>query len=157
MWDTWDVDHDVLRAAAEDRTGYPYFLQLWGEALWDEGQARQTIDEQVLAAAREKLDASRTEFYANRLDEFEDFAIRQDVDRSAVLAVLQRVASEVARPGATITRRELNDLLERAGLDAGTAALVRGQIADKGFLVRSGGLWRAGIPSLASFIAHHAS
>ena len=156
MWDTWDVDHEVLRAATEDSAGYPYFLQLWGEALWDAGQARQTIDQQVLATARQRVNASRTEFYASRLDEFEDFAVRQGIDRATVLAALQTVASEVARPGATITRRELNDLLERAGLDAGTAALIRGQIADKGFLVRSGGLWQAGIPSLASFIADHA-
>lgn len=156
MWDTWEVDHEVLQAAAEDSAGYPYFLQLWGEALWDAGRTRRTVDRQVLAAARERVDASRTEFYVNRLDEFEDFAVREGIDRQVVLAALRAVGSAVARPGAALARRELDGLLERSGLDSRTAAMVRGQIADKGFLVRHGGLWHVGIPSLATFVAHHA-
>ena len=29
------IDPDALDAAVEESHGYPYFIQLWGEALWD--------------------------------------------------------------------------------------------------------------------------
>ena len=154
-WGAWAVHPAILDTAAEESSGYPYFLQHWGKALWDAGVARRAIDPTALDIARGAVDAARTALYVTRFDEFEDFAIREGVDRRTVLAAVQRAAREASRSGAEITTGNLNDLLEDAGLDSKTGVLLRRQMADSGFLVREGDLWRPGIPSLAAYIANH--
>ena len=154
-WKAWDIHPAILDTAVEESYGYPYFLQHWGKALWDAGVARRAVDPTALDIARGAVDAARTALYVTRFDEFEDFAIREGVDRRTVLAAVQAAAREATRSGAAITTGSLNDLLDDAGLDSKTGVSLRRQMADSGFLVREGDLWRPGIPSLAAYIANH--
>lgn len=154
-WRRWTRDDAVLDEAAADSLGYPWFLQLWGRALWDAGRARRTVDRETLAAARPRVDAVRADFYSHRYDELENAARRDGIPRNAMLAAAQAVAARVDTPGAAIGTSELNRALERAGIAPDDTGVARGIIAGNGFLTRSGDDWRAGIPSLAAYVRRH--
>ena len=155
QWSGWAVDESVLKDVADDALGYPFFLQLWGEQLWDAGLSRQAVDKQTLEAARQGVDAVRTGFYAARFDEFERFVVEQDVDRGAFMAALQRIAPAVRGQDETIATRELTDMLEGAGLDPAQAMSAKQCFVVNGFLARVGDDWCAAIPSLATYICNH--
>ena len=152
QWRDWQVEAGVLDEVVEDSIGYPYFAQLWGKALWDAGFARRTLDRQVLEDARAQVDAVRAGFYADRFDEFERDAGRAGVDRRAMLGAAQRVAAQVRSRAAGLSTRDLDGLLEAAGLDAGSVVATKRVMVENGFLMREAGDWRAGIPSLATYI-----
>ena len=154
-WEGWEVDEKVLDVAVEDSLGYPYFLQLWGSALWNAGQDRLAVDPSAQLVATREVDAARTALYVNRFDEFEDFATREGLDRRAVLDAVQAVARQVETPGSAITTGKLNDLLEQAGLDPRASALVRRCTMENGLLVRTGDDWGPAIPSLAAYMSEH--
>ena len=152
QWRDWQVDAGVLDEVVKDSIGYPYFAQLWGKALWDAGFARRTLDRQVLEDARSRVDAVRAGFYADRFDEFERDAGRVGVDRKAMLGAAQRVATKVQSRTASLSTRDLDGLLEAAGLDAGGVVAAKRVMVENGFLMREAGDWHAGIPSLATYI-----
>ena len=154
-WRRWRKDDAVLDAAAADSVGYPWFLQLWGQALWDAGRDRQTVDQAALEAARPRVDAVRADFYHHRYDEFENAARRDGIPRDAMLAAAQAIAARVSAPGAVISTADLHRLLDRAGIAPDDTGVAKGIIAGNGFLTRSGDDWRAGIPSLADYVRRH--
>ncbi len=154
-WRGWRRDDAVLDAAAADSLGYPWFLQLWGQALWDAGCGRQTVDRESLAAARLRVDAVRADFYSHRYDEFEHAARRDGIPRDAMLAAVQTIAAQIDAPGAALSTADLNRALDQAGIPADDAAVARGIIVGNGFLTQSGDDWRAGIPSLAAYVQRH--
>ena len=155
QWSEWRLDESVLQEAAADCLGYPFFLQLWGEQLWEAGRSRRAVDGETLDAARAVVDAVRADFYAARYDEFERFGLEEGVGRDALVAAVQRVAPQVCAPNAVITTRSLNQALESAGLDQFQAAEAKKCFMDNGFLTRQGDDWRAAIPSLANYIREH--
>ena len=144
-----------MEEVAADALGYPFFLQLWGEQLWEAGCERRTVDRQTLKAARQSVDAVRGRFYAARFDEFERFAVAQEVNRSVLIAAVQRIAPHVSDRGATITTRELTDAIEGAGLNSAQAMSAKQCFVDNGFLARTGDDWCAAMPSLATYICDH--
>ena len=154
-WREWRMQEAVLDEAAKDSVGYPYFVQLWGKALWDAGWSRQTLDEAALNAARNQVDAVRTEFYASRFDEFEQDAVAAEIDRDAMLKAVQSVAAAVESPDDVLTTGDLDRLLQGAGLAPGELVVGKRIIVENGFLTRIGGDWTAGIPSLATYIREH--
>ena len=154
-WGDWKIDEAVLNEVVTESLGYPYFLQLWGKALWEQGCAEKTLDRGVWAAARVQVEEVRTRFYARRFDEFERDARQAGLDRSAMLKAAQLVAAEVAVPEAVITTGHLNRLLEDAGLGSGDASVAKRIIIDNGFLIRAADEWRSAIPSLANYILEH--
>ncbi len=155
QWEDWEVDNAVLEEVAADCLGYPFFLQLWGEHLWEAGRPQRVVDRQAIDAARGGVDAVRADFYAARFDEFERFGREQGVDRVALLAAVQRIAPQVSARNAVITTRSLNHAMEESGLSEIQAAAARMCFIDNGFLTRSGDDWRAAIPSLATYIREH--
>ena len=154
-WRHWKRDDAVLESAAADSLGYPWFLQLWGQALWDAGRERETVDADALAAARPRVDAVRADFYSHRYDEFEHAARRHGIPRDALLAAAQALAARVSTPEASISSAVLNRELDRAGLAPDDAVAAKAIIAGNGFLTQSGDTWRAGIPSLADYVRRH--
>ena len=154
-WHGWRKDDAVLEEAAADSLGYPYFLQLWGQALWDAGQGHRTLDEEALATARPQVDAVRTEFYGHRYDEFETSLETEGIRRDAMLAAVQAIAQRVCAENAAITTAQLNQLLDQAGIDLDQSGVAKAIITGNGFLTQSGDDWFAAIPSLADYIRHH--
>lgn len=155
QWQHWQVDESILAEVAAEALGYPYFLQLWGEQLWEAGLQRRTVDRQTLKVARPAADAVRADFYASRFDEFERLAQQYGMDRDPLLAAVQRVAPAVARSGASVTTRWLNDACQASGLTAEQTISARQCFIDNGFLLRAGDEWQAAIPSFATYIRNH--
>ena len=143
-------DASVLRQTMEESQGYPYFLQLWGAALWRAARAHGTtrIDDVVAAAAGSEFDPERTACYEDRYDELE---------RSELLEVAARVAAGFDER-ATLRSRELNAVIA-AALPAGhsTARVLacRDRLAGIGYVWKSpgeGNVWQPGIPSLMDYV-----
>ena len=154
-WRDWQKDELVMDAVVAESLGYPYFLQLWGKALWETGCARKTVDGAVLEEARHPVEAVRAEFYAGRFDEFERDAREAQLDRDVMLKAAQLVAAQAAAADAVFTTGELNRLLDDAGLDPKDAMVAKRVIIDNGFLTRAADEWRPAIPSLAAYIRDH--
>ena len=86
----------ALRRVLDESQCYPYFIQLWGAALWDAAaqQGGTLIDETVVARASRAFDLERSTYYEHRRDELE----RQDLlGRGFGRRCLRRTGD--ARPG----------------------------------------------------------
>lgn len=154
-WRGWRTEETVLEEAARDSVGYPYFVQLWGKALWDAGCGRQALDDGVLEEARQQVDAIRAEFYASRFDEFERDAVEAGIGRDAMLKAGQVVAAAVRSPEDVLTTGDLDRLLQDAGLDPTELLVGKRIMVENGFVTRTAGDWAVGIPSLATYICEH--
>ena len=67
------ADKAVLEAATKDSQGYPWFLQLWGKALWQsstESKRRELVREDA-ERAREKIDRQRRGMYEFRFGKWD--------------------------------------------------------------------------------------
>lgn len=155
QWNGWTVDDAVLEEVVADSLGYPFFVQLWGEQLWEAGIASKTVDHAALGIAHERVDAIRADFYAARFDEFERFANKQGIDRDGLLTAVQRIAPHVSAPEAAVTTGTLNQFIEKAGLTFDEATVAKACMIDNGFLTRTSDDWQAAIPSLATYICNH--
>ena len=67
----------ALRHVVASSDGYPFFLQLWGEVLWDQAQATGTtlIDTALVTSASPQLERRRTAFYQIRYAELRRLAL----------------------------------------------------------------------------------
>ena len=103
------IDADALDAAVENSQRYPYFVQLWGEALWKRrlatGATRLTAGH--ASAARPAVAALVTDYYEDRYLE---------LDQSGWLAVAERVADRF-QSMPTLTYEQLK-VAVASGLDA---------------------------------------
>ena len=146
------VDADTLDAVVEASQRYPYFIQIWGRALWQQrlvtGATRLTGAH--AAAARNDVDARVTDYYDDRYLE---------LDQSGWLGVAERVADRF-RSMSTLTYEELKGAVA-AGLAANAGP---GQVHEAlNALQRLGFFWRPpgqlppvryepGIPSLMGYV-----
>ena len=143
-------DASVLRQIMEKSQGYPYFLQLWGAALWRAAKAHGTtrIDDVVAAAAGSEFDPERAACYEDRYDELE---------KSGLLDVAARVAAGFDER-ATLRSRELNAVIAAAlpaGCSTAQVLACRGRLAGIGYVWMppgEGNVWQPGIPSLMDYV-----
>ena len=143
------IDASVLDAVVARSQRYPYFVQLWGEALWDRhlatGAARLTAAD--AAAARPGVAARVTDYYQDRYRELETRGLLPE-------AV---VAARLFRSAATTADRALDDALATTGADAARRLAAREELNLLGFLWSPPGqlspvVWVAGIPSLMAYV-----
>jgi len=84
------IDPDALDAVVEHSQRYPYFIQLWGEALWEQrlatGATRLTAAH--ASAARPDVAVRMTDYYQDRYFE---------LDQSGWLAAAEQVAARIQR------------------------------------------------------------
>ena len=149
-------DADALDTVVEHSQRYPYFIQLWGDELWQHhataGVERITAD--CVAAARPAVAASVADYYQTR---YRELRAERLLDAAVAVAPLFQ-----ARADATVTEPELEAAL--AGAVAGDeidrfAALA--QLSRLGFVWRPPGqtppaAWSAGIPSLMTYVLEQA-
>ena len=64
------VDDEVVDHVHADAGGYPYFVQLWGEALWAVLPERRNVRLADVPRAQRIVDARRDEFYSRRWRRF---------------------------------------------------------------------------------------
>jgi hypothetical protein len=60
------VDDEAIDHVHADTGGYPYFVQLWGEALWDTLPVQRRVRLSDTTRALARVDATRNEFFASR-------------------------------------------------------------------------------------------
>ena len=139
----------ALRRVLDESQCYPYFLQLWGAALWDAAtqQGGTLIDEAVVARASRAFDLERSTYYEHRRDELE----RQDL-----LQVAASVADAFAER-ATLAQDTLNAVIAGALALDSTPEIVqyRDRLAMVGYVWKppgAGDRWQPGIPSLMRYV-----
>ena len=135
----------ALRQVIDESQGYPYFLQVWGAALWEAAEAtgETVIDASVTARARPAFEGERSTYYQHR---------RNELERRALLPVAARVADAFAGR-ATLAQDALDTAIAGApGIDsASQVTQCRDRLAAVGYVWNppgAGDSWQAGIPSL---------
>ena len=156
-------DAAALARVVADSQSYPYFVQLYGAALWDDvtTDQRTTIDDAVVTSAGLSFERQKATYYQHRRNELEragllDFASglgaafenRASMTQAEVTRVIERVQARLANESRRTTRQ--------VQPDANSAAIrVRDQLAAVGYVWNppgEGDQWRPGIPSLMAHI-----
>ncbi len=144
-----EFDPEAVDAVVEDCQGYPYFTQVWGqalcEALVEHRAPRISLD--IVARARPGVDQEREDYYQDRYTEMEN---------SDLLVAAMVVGNVCARANERVDSRTLRDALVEAGA-APAEAVAKSQIkqlATLGYLWRQppGLDWEPGIPSLMRYV-----
>ena len=145
------ISEEALAHIVRESHGYPFFLQIWGAAVWsritaDPSVTRQRITTADTEACQSVFDSEKTDYYLDRFNELEEvelleaarsvaelFAERQRVRREEILAAVRRAPGFADREKAVAARRTLDHL---------------------GFVWQGRGTtdWEPGIPSLMDFI-----
>ncbi len=147
------IDIGALDAVIEDSQCYPYFVQVWGRALW---QQRLATGATRLTAAH--VDAARpgaavrvADYYQDRYRELESRALL-----SAAVAT-----APLFQVGATASDRAIDAALVATGADAAGRLAAREELNRLGYIWSPPGqlppvVWVAGIPSLVAYVLDHA-
>ena len=152
-----DIEPEALAAVIEASQHYPYFIQVWGDALFEAAAAgATTITLETVAAARPSFEQVRERFYLDRYNELE---------QAGLLPAAEAVARAFRRTGAPVLRRAAVDrALEdaSAGLAERQALNARGYIwvpLHPAYRERYGeaDVWEPGIPSLMAHVLDKAA
>ena len=147
-----DADADALNAVVKDSQCYPYFIQVWGRALWQQHLATGATR---LTAAH--ADAVRAEVAARVTDYYEDRYL--ELDRSGWLAVAEGVAARY-QTVPTLTYAELKSAVAESLVPNAAPEQMQAALAG---LQRLGFVWQPpgqlppvryepGIPSLMAYV-----
>ena len=147
------ADETLAQVVAESH-GYPYFLQVWGDLLWDAmpGAARPASLVDV-DRVRPLFETERNTYYRDRYVELE----RAELD--GVAANLSLAFADAGKR----TGREVNEAIrvalasEERGSDRKSVMTARDRLHDLGYIWSGGSesrlYFRPGIPSLMRFVA----
>ena len=143
-------DPAALDSVVAESQQYPYFIQLWGEALWDVARERGVtrLTPATTAAARLAFKHKTTAYYERRYEELE---------KQELLEAARNVAAAYAPARPALNSPELNAAI-RAGLPATIDNTT--MLAARTALRRLGYVWKPpgaatylpGIPSLMTYI-----
>ena len=149
----WTITSDALEEAVSASQGYPFFLQVWGKALWGSGKGSGcTVTVDNVQPARAEFEARRNRFYGHR---------HRELDKLGLLPAATAVASAY-RDAPELHSTAIDQILEstlrqegRSG-DRGSVLDIRRQLDDVGFIWDPGeglgGRYVPGIPSLMDFV-----
>ncbi len=144
------IDADALATVEEESQRYPYFVQLWGEALWDQ---RLATGATRLTAAH--VDAARPDVAARVADYYQD-RYRELETRGLVPAAI--ATAPLFQTGAGASDRAIDAALMETGADATGRMAAREGLNRLGYLWSPPGqlqpVWVAGIPSLMTYVLH---
>ena len=149
------VDDDALEHVVAANQGYPYFVQLWGEALWRRVLAGESSGRRIaradVAAVQAEFETKRGRYYLQRYNELQE---------QGLLSVARAVA-EAFDQCERLDGAQLEDAVRRglggkgSETHAATTAKTLGQL---GYIWRPDAVptWEAGIPSLMHYVRMHA-
>ena len=146
------IDECALKAVVEHSQRYSYFIQLWGDALWQRHQASgaSCIAMPVVDAARPDVLGRMADYYQERYEE-----LRDDGLLAAAVAVAPLFQASLE---ATASEHALDAALAAAGVEEAASRVrqLRG-LARLGYIWHPPGqvppiVWSAGIPSLTTFV-----
>ena len=145
------IDDDALARIVRESEGYPYFLQLWGAAVWNREAAGPSarplgITTTDTAACQPIFESEKNDYYLDRENELE---------RTGLLEAARSVA-ELFAERQRVSREEIQAAVRRApGFDDEKKAFAaRTTLGHLGFLWQASGTrdWEPGIPSLMDYI-----
>ena len=152
----WTVEPDALAQVLEDAHCYPYFLQLWGAALWDVGViGERCLNAEVVESARPAVDKMRLALYRERFKEI--YTPQGEIEGETVLqaaAALASICLESKEGKASIAH--MSQVCKGLGLDGYGRETLQDVFLRTGFLVEVVTDWSLGIPSLGRFIINQA-
>ena len=145
-----DIEGEALHAIIEHSQRYPYFIQLWGEALWKQ---RLAIEATRLTAAH--ADAARPHVIARITDYYQDRY--RELEARGLLPAAVAVASLFHAETTTATDHDLNAALAATGGDAADRLAAREELNSLGYIWSPPAqlppvVWVAGIPSLMTYV-----
>ena len=149
------IDAAALDATVEMCQGYPYFVQLWGDALWERhlvsDSGRLTVDD--VDRVRAGVAARVTDYYQDRYRELE---------RRKLLSAAVATAPLFLTGAGAASDREIEKALAATGVDAGAGLAAREELNRLGYIWEPPGqvppvMWRAGIPSLMTHVLERAA
>ena len=150
------INDEALDSVVEHSQRYAYFIQLWGEALWNQHLATREVRLTAahVAAVRPAVEARVTEYYQRRYRELE-----ADGLLPAAMAVAQSFQDSA---DATATDQDIDATLAATGLDAAGRLAAREALNGLGYIWCPPGqlrpvVWSAGIPSLTQFVLDQAA
>ena len=143
------IADSALEHIVRESHGYPYFVQLWGEAVWARArsESRERIVSDDAPACQAVFEEQRNRYYSQRYDELEKRKLLQPARTVAEVFESRPVISNSEL--ATAVRQGLGDV---AGDDEVGAA--KRELRHLGFVWRTDGMpdWEPGIPSLMDYI-----
>ncbi len=145
------ISKEALAHIVRESHGYPFFLQLWGAAVWSRAGADPSlptpdITAEDTAACQSIFESEKNDYYADRYDELEE---------AGLLGVARSVADLFAERRQASPQEILAAVRHAPGLDDDEKAVsARRTLAHLGFIWRAGAAldWEPGIPSLMDYI-----
>ena len=156
---------DLLDSMIRHCHGYPFFTQIWGEALWSQifDDAPDSERRQVTAAdvegAQGSFETTRDAYYRLRYDEIADERLLPAA--RAVADAFAAARDREERREAVLSYEELDATVE-CGLgdaaDPERTLAARNRLDHLGFIWRTATLpaWEPGIPSLMDYLRRYA-
>ena len=150
------IDASALDAVVEDSQRYPYFIQLWGDALWSRrlttGAPRLTAAH--VAEAQPEVAVWVTDYYQRRYRELEAGGL---LSAAVALAPVFQAGADVMA-----SDHDIDAALAATGADAAARLAAREALGRLGYIWCPPGqlppvTWSAGIPSLMTHVLEHAS
>lgn len=147
------ISDEALAQVVDESQGYPYFLQIWGDALWRAAREENAtqIDLRLASIAKVAFDQERSIYYEDR---------RRELRAQSLLPVAVQVAAAF-RDSTTLVDADLDRIVAAAlGTDPQNQEVLRLQagLADLGYIWSPPGeadRWQPGIPSLMSYVEMH--
>lgn len=144
----WQVEEQALESVLADTQGYPFFLQLWGRALWEAGVERESrcLDQVTVEVAGAVVNVQREDFYSGRYRELLDSP--HTGMEAAARAVVQLFEQQ---PEVKITA--LYDVIRPHVLKHRETGQIFSYLEKQGFLWNpDGDRYVPGIPSLMDYV-----
>ena len=146
------ISGEALAHLVRESHGYPYFLQLWGTAVWnrvtaDPSVSRSRITTADTAACQSVFESEKEDYYTDRYRELKKFRLLRPA----------RAVAEVFETEERVSDFELEAAIHRGlGPDADDDAVEAAseQFDHLGFVWQAAGTldWEPGIPSLMDYI-----
>ena len=145
-----NIDDSTLAPVVEDSQHYPYFIQLWGAALWDLAKEKdlQKLTSEEITEAETKVENRRLNFYGGRRKTLDDLgllpaaiaiaALFQDTETTTWDTLKEIVADSL--PVDSLAAQSVNEHLQ---------TLVRHEFI---WNPPDTDLYEAGIPSLMRYV-----
>ena len=152
------ITSEALDSVVEHSQHYAYFIQIWGEELWESCLADSSAGERELTAAdvahvQDHVERRVTDYYGDRYQELE----------ASGLAAAAAAVAPVFEGGAevTATDRTIDEALAALDLTETERLQTREKLTELGYIWCPPGqkppvVWSAGIPSLMQHVLERA-
>ncbi|WP_424947426.1 AAA family ATPase [Candidatus Spongiihabitans sp.] len=144
------IDDNTLAPVVEDSQHYPYFIQLWGEALWDLAKEKelQKLTYQEVTAAKTRVESVRLGFYSSRRRRLKDDGLLK------VAADCAAIFQDQSRFKEVDLEKAIKDALPDNQSDERYESQVLRDLARHEFIWNppDTDLYEAGIPSLMRYV-----